>query len=89
MALRQFAELHPDEEQPAVRWLPFQLNPDLPETGIPRSEYIRRKFGPAGNAKYQNIAAVGRSAGLDMAFFTLNGVLSCLLGLFGIVDLLM
>lgn len=68
MALQQFAELYPDEEQPAVRWLPFQLNPDLPETGIPRSEYIRRKFGPAGNAKYQNIAAVGRSAGLDMAF---------------------
>jgi len=28
-----------------VRWLPFQLNPDLPESGIPRAEYFQRKFG--------------------------------------------
>jgi len=28
-----------------VRWLPFQLNPDVPEEGIPRQEYLERKFG--------------------------------------------
>ena len=27
-----------------MRWLPFQLNPDLPESGIPREEYVARKF---------------------------------------------
>lgn len=53
---------------PAVRWLPFQLNPDLPETGIPRLEYIERKFGGGGHAKYQRVADVGRTVGLDMQF---------------------
>ena len=53
---------------PAVRWLPFQLNPDLPETGIPRLEYIQRKFGGGGHAKYQRVADVGKTVGLDMQF---------------------
>lgn len=68
MALKQFAELYPDEEPPAVRWLPFQLNPDLPESGIPRLDYIQRKFGGGGHGRYQRVADVGRSVGLDMQF---------------------
>ena len=68
MALKQFAELHPDEEEPAVRWLPFQLNPDLPESGIGRLDYIQRKFGGGGHAKYQRVADVGKTVGLDMQF---------------------
>ena len=28
-----------------MRWLPFQLNPDLPSDGIPRAEYRKAKFG--------------------------------------------
>ncbi|MBY0270916.1 MAG: DsbA family oxidoreductase [Burkholderiales bacterium] len=67
-ALKQFAELYPDEEPPAVRWLPFQLNPDLPESGIPRLEYIRRKFGDRDHSRYQRVAQVGKSIGLDMQF---------------------
>lgn len=51
-----------------MRWLPFQLNPDLPATGISRADYILRKFGPVGNAKYNSVAMVGKSVGLDMAF---------------------
>jgi len=51
-----------------VRWLPFQLNPDLPESGIPRLEYIQRKFGGGGHAKYQRVADVGKTVGLDMQF---------------------
>ena len=68
MALKQFAELHPDEEPPAVRWLPFQLNPDLPESGIPRLEYIRRKFGDKDHSRYQRVADVGKTIGLDLQF---------------------
>ena len=68
MALKQFAELHPDEEPPAVRWLPFQLNPDLPESGIPRLEYIRRKFGDKDHSRYQRVANVGKTIGLDLQF---------------------
>jgi len=68
MALKQFAELHPDEEEPAVRWLPFQLNPDLPETGISRADYIMRKFGEPDSSRYKRVALVGKSVGLEMMF---------------------
>jgi predicted DsbA family dithiol-disulfide isomerase len=50
-----------------VRWLPFQLNPDLPPKGIPRAEYIRRKFG-AGGGNYARVAGVGKTVGIDFAF---------------------
>lgn len=51
-----------------MRWLPFQLNPDLPESGIPRLEYIRRKFGDKDHSRYQRVANVGKAIGLDMQF---------------------
>ena len=62
-----YREQAPDEEPPAVRWLPFQLNPDLPEEGISRQAYIERKWGKAGN-KYERVSAVGREVGIDFAF---------------------
>ena len=34
------------------------------------------------------VLATRGKAGLDMAFFTLNGVVSCALGVAGIIDLL-
>jgi predicted DsbA family dithiol-disulfide isomerase len=58
----------PDEEKPAVRWLPFQLNPDLPEEGIPREDYLERKFGPGHSHSYARVAGVGREVGIDFAF---------------------
>lgn len=62
-----YAEQAPDEAPPAVRWLPFQLNPDLPPQGISRQEYIERKWGKAGN-KYERVSAVGREVGIPFAF---------------------
>ena len=62
-----YQEQAPGEEPPAVRWLPFQLNPDLPAEGISRRAYIERKWGPAGN-KYERVAAVGREVGINFAF---------------------
>ena len=58
----------PDEEKPAVRWLPFQLNPDLPAAGMPRQEYLERKFGPGHSHSYARVAGVGREVGIDFAF---------------------
>jgi predicted DsbA family dithiol-disulfide isomerase len=58
----------PDAQMPAVRWLPFQLNPDLPEEGIPRKVYIERKFGPGGAGKYSRVAGVGKEVGIDFKF---------------------
>jgi predicted DsbA family dithiol-disulfide isomerase len=51
-----------------VRWLPFQLNPDLPATGISRADYIMRKFGERDSSRYKRVALVGKSVGLDMVF---------------------
>jgi len=62
-----YRERFPDAAGPAVRWLPFQLNPDLPETGITRAEYLQRKFGNP-NRSYANVAAVGASVGIPFAF---------------------
>jgi len=50
-----------------VRWLPFQLNPDLPESGISRADYLQRKFG-SPNHSYARVAAVGKTVGIDFAF---------------------
>ena len=50
-----------------MRWLPFQLNPDVPETGISRAEYLQRKFGTP-NRSYSRVAAVGTSVGIPFAF---------------------
>ena len=52
-----------------MRWLPFQLNPDLPATGLPRKEYIERKWGPGrGPEVYSRVAGVGREVGVPFAF---------------------
>ena len=51
-----------------MRWLPFQLNPDLPAQGISRADYILRKFGEKDSSRYQRVAAVGKTLGLDMQF---------------------
>ncbi len=51
-----------------MRWLPFQLNPDLPPEGISRADYLLRKFGDKDSSRYHRIAAVGESLGLDMQF---------------------
>ncbi len=50
-----------------MRWLPFQLNPDLPESGISRAEYLQRKFGTP-NRSYAHVAAAGRTVGIAFAF---------------------
>ncbi len=52
-----------------VQWLPFELNPGLPEQGMPREDYYVRKFGSADNAKriYDNVANNARADGLPIA----------------------
>jgi predicted DsbA family dithiol-disulfide isomerase len=62
-----YRERAPDAEKPAVRWLPFQLNPDLPQSGISRAGYLQRKFG-SPNHSYARVAAVGESVGIPFAF---------------------
>jgi len=52
-----------------VRWLPFQLNPDLPPAGISRADYIARKWGPGrGPEIYSRVSGVGQQVGIPFAF---------------------
>ena len=51
-----------------MRWLPFQLNPDLPVAGIPRVDYVARKFGARGKGNYERVAKVGETVGIAFAF---------------------
>lgn len=51
-----------------MRWLPFQLNPDLPEGGIPREEYVARKFGARGKAVSDRVTMAGRQVGIPFAY---------------------
>jgi predicted DsbA family dithiol-disulfide isomerase len=51
-----------------VRWLPFQLNPDLPEGGIPREEYVARKFGARGKGVNERVTLAGRQVGIPFAY---------------------
>lgn len=49
-----------------VRWSPFQLNPRMPESGMPRRDYLVAKFGEAGLAGYAQIADHAQAAGIPM-----------------------
>ena len=51
-----------------MRWLPFQLNPDLPEDGIPREEYVARKFGARGKGVNERVTMAGRQVGIPFAY---------------------
>ena len=58
------------EIQPQVRWLPFQLNPDMPPEGMPRAEYRKAKFGSLERSRSLDarVIAEGRSEGIEFAF---------------------
>jgi predicted DsbA family dithiol-disulfide isomerase len=58
------------EVKPEIRWLPFQLNPDMPKDGIPRAEYRKAKFGSIERSKGLDarVAAEGEGEGIAFAF---------------------
>ena len=58
------------ELEPEITWRPFQLNPDMPEDGMPRAEYIASKFGDSTHSRriHQTIAEAGATVGIDFAF---------------------
>jgi predicted DsbA family dithiol-disulfide isomerase len=72
-ALQLFAHAHPDQATPRVSWLPFQLNPDMPEAGMRRAEYLQRKFGtPDGGSMYARVSTEARKEGLVLDFASIT-----------------
>jgi predicted DsbA family dithiol-disulfide isomerase len=63
-------ELKADGLEFRIRWRPFQLNPDMPEGGVPRAEYRARKFGSIERSREldANVAEAGRAAGVTFRF---------------------
>lgn len=53
-----------------VRWLPFQLNPDMPAAGLPRAEYRKAKFGSLERSRALDarVIAEGKGEGIEFAF---------------------
>ena len=68
-ALRRLRAERPDVA-PTIRWLPYFLNPDTPDSGEPYRPFLERKFGgPEKLAQLlAQIAAAGRTAGIEFAF---------------------
>ena len=58
------------EVKPEIRWLPFQLNPEMPKAGISRAEYRKAKFGSVerGRELDARVAGEGRGEGIAFAF---------------------
>ena len=53
----------------AVRWHPFELNPELPREGLDRRAYLEAKFGGPERAAqiYERLRAVGATVGIPFA----------------------
>ncbi len=53
-----------------IRWLPFQLNPDMPPEGMPRAAYRAAKFGSVERSRELDarVAREGKSEGIEFAF---------------------
>ncbi len=67
-ALALYRAKNPAAEAPKVIWHPFQLNPGLPEAGVDRAEYLRRKFGERSGNIYARVSAIGAQVGIPFAF---------------------
>ena len=68
--LEKALELLKDEVEAEIRWLPFQLNPEMPREGLPRDEYRKAKFGSLERSRSLDarVAAEGRGEGIAFAF---------------------
>jgi predicted DsbA family dithiol-disulfide isomerase len=53
-----------------LTWRPFLLNPDMPRGGMPRADYVMRKFGGEERARrlYGSISDIGRIDGVNFRF---------------------
>ncbi len=60
----------------ALRWRPFELNPDMPPGGADRRDYMARKFGADGRLReiHARLVALGREAGIDYRFDAIGRV---------------
>ena len=51
-----------------IEWLPFQLNPGMPEGGMARADYRRQKFGSVEKGRQLDARVAQEGAGEGIAF---------------------
>jgi predicted DsbA family dithiol-disulfide isomerase len=57
-------------EPPSILWRPFELNPEMPKTGLDRKAYRSAKFGSweRSQAMDREVAATGKTVGLEFNY---------------------
>jgi predicted DsbA family dithiol-disulfide isomerase len=56
------------EVEARIEWLPFQLNPGMPEGGMARADYRRQKFGSVEKGRMLDARVAQEGAGEGIAF---------------------
>jgi len=67
-ALELYRERNPQASPPQIAYHPFELNPDLPREGIPRADYVAKKFGAHGYSAKDRLADIGAQLGIPFEF---------------------
>src|SRR5207249_12309798 len=67
-ALELYRARKPAAAAPQVTYHPFELNPDVPREGIPRADYIAKKFGARGYSAHDRLVHAGAQLGIPFAF---------------------
>jgi len=67
-ALELYRNQRPEAPAPAITFHPFELNPDIPREGIPRADYIAKKFGARGYSAHDRLVNAGAQLGIPFAF---------------------
>ncbi|HMH18213.1 MAG TPA: DsbA family oxidoreductase [Burkholderiales bacterium] len=67
-ALVLYRERNPGAPEPEITYHPFELNPDIPREGIPRADYIAKKFGARGYSAHDRLVQAGAQLGIPFAF---------------------
>lgn len=67
--LERAIELAPDIKV-SVRWRPYQLDPSIPREGLPRREYMLKKFGSEERLReiHAHVASAGEAEGIRFNF---------------------
>lgn len=58
------------EVQVAIHWRPFQLDPTIPQEGLPRRAYMEKKFGSLEKIApvHERLTAMGKDLGIPFHF---------------------
>jgi predicted DsbA family dithiol-disulfide isomerase len=67
-ALELYRQRRPEAPAPQIVYHPFELNPDIPRAGIPRADYIAKKFGARGYSAHDRLLHAGAQLGIAFAF---------------------